>query len=85
MSNLTANKNGNGLTVIMTIDNKKRILNNVTEIHYGFKEYHPVYENRGIAFESEIHCTGFTADFARITEMEIVEADSIKNDFENYE
>jgi hypothetical protein len=85
MSNLNENKNGNGLTVVLTMDGKERVLHNVTEIHYGFKEYHPVYENRGVAFESSIHSTGFTCDFSRITEMEVVEADSIKPDFEIYD
>ena len=53
--------------------------NNCTEFHWRYTDIFNVDPSDGVAFESDIHCTGCTRKIKDIKSVTIVEADKLHN------
>lgn len=63
------------IVVVKTVDGR-RVMNNVTEVHYRYEG------GQKTAFESDIHSTGCTLYNSEILEMEITPATKQMGDFD---
>ena len=55
--------------------------NNCTEFHWRYTDIFNVEPSDGVAFESDIHCTGCTRKIENIKSVTIVEADKLHNKY----
>lgn len=69
-----------GFNVVVQRKNEilPEIYHNVTEVHYLFPSLH---NDKRIAFESDIHCTGLTSSIEHITSVIITDAAKIEDQF----
>ena len=60
---------------------KQEIFENITEVHYNYKQMGIGKETNRVAFESDIHGTGTTQPIEEIQEFEVLQANKLAEDF----